>query len=90
MSAAPARLAGLAHRKGRLAPGFDADIVIWDPEATFTVNEGALFHRHRLTPYLGAALHGRVLATFVAGWAAYIDGDVSAEPVGRICMRHER
>ena len=89
MSAAPARLAGLAHRKGRLAPGFDADIVVWDPEAVYTVSESALFHRHRLTPYLGAALHGRVLATFVAGRPAYMDGDVSAQPVGRIHLRDE-
>lgn len=89
MSAAPARLAGLARRKGTLATGFDADLVVWDPDGSYVVRDDMLFHRHRLTPYLGAALHGRVLATFVAGRPAYIDGDVSAQPVGRICRRDE-
>jgi allantoinase len=89
MSAAPARLVGLARRKGTLATGFDADLVVWDPDGSYVVSDSMLFHRHRLTPYLGAALHGRVLATFVAGRPAYIDGDVSAQPVGRICRRDE-
>jgi allantoinase len=66
-SEAPARLAGLGHRKGRLAPGFDGDLVIWDPAGTFTVAEEALHHRHPSTPYRGRTLRGRVLRTFVRG-----------------------
>jgi len=90
MSVAPARLAGLGRRKGMLAPGFDADLVVWEPETAYSVKESELFHRHRLTPYLGAALHGRVLATIVAGTPAYMNGNVSAEPIGRILLRDER
>src|SRR5207244_3015376 len=37
MSLRPAALAGLGHRKGRIAPGYDADLVIWDPEAEVSV-----------------------------------------------------
>ena len=51
MCAAPARLAGLADRKGAIAPGHDADLVVWDPEASFTVDATALHHRHKITPY---------------------------------------
>ncbi len=67
LCAAPARLAGIDGMKGRLAPGLDADIVIWDPEATWTVRSADLHHRHKPTPYDGLTLRGSVKATFVRG-----------------------
>jgi len=63
----PARLAGLGDRKGRIAPGFDADLVAFDPEAEFTVDDAALEHRHKLTPYHGRTLRGVVRKTFLRG-----------------------
>jgi len=66
MSAAPARLAGLST-KGVLAEGYDADIVVWDPEASFVVDTASLRHRHRQTPYLDCELFGVVAGTWVAG-----------------------
>ena len=67
MSAAPARLAGLDRTKGKLAAGFDADIVVWDPDASFIVDPLQLHHRHALTPYAGRELFGIVKATYVGG-----------------------
>jgi allantoinase len=67
MSANPAKLAGLSGRKGSLAPGKDADIVIFDPEAQFMVDPSALEHRHHITPYAGRTLFGRVVGTLVSG-----------------------
>ena len=67
MSAAPARLAGLQGRKGALAPGYDADIVLWDPDARFVVNPVELLHRHKVTPYARRELFGKVSATYVGG-----------------------
>lgn len=67
MSAAPARLAGIADRRGALAPGYDADLVAWDPDAWFTVDPARLHHRHPVTPYAGRALRGVVRATWVGG-----------------------
>jgi allantoinase len=67
MSAAPARLAGLQSRKGALAAGYDADIVLWDPDARFGVDPTQLLHRHKVTPYLGRELFGKVSATYVGG-----------------------
>lgn len=66
VSEAPARLAGLS-RKGRLAPGFDADLVVWDPEATVEVSPSFVRHRHKLTPYSGRVLRGRTRAVFLRG-----------------------
>jgi allantoinase len=67
MSAAPARLAGLADRKGAIAEGYDADIVLWDPNASFVVDPARLHHRHPVTPYASRELFGAVHATYVAG-----------------------
>ena len=71
MSEAPASLAGLHRRKGRIGPGYDADLVIFDRDDTFTVRADALLHRHAVTPYLGARLRGTVHATYVRGTLAY-------------------
>lgn len=67
MCAGPARLAGLGDRKGALAAGFDADVVIWDPDARFVVDPAGLHHRHPVTPYAGRELFGVVRATYLGG-----------------------
>jgi allantoinase len=67
MSESPSRLAGLAHRKGTLAAGYDADIAIWNPDASFVVHGGTLRHRHPVTPYAGRELFGVVERTYVRG-----------------------
>ena len=84
---APARLAGLAHKKGSIAEGYDADLVVWDPEATFRVNPQQLQHRHKLTPYAGRELLGIVEATFLRGQNIYEKGAFCAAPAGKVLLR---
>lgn len=86
MCEAPARLAGLS-RKGRLAPGADADLVVWSPERTFTVRGSALHHRHPLTPYEGATLHGVVQASYLRGERVYDAQSGVREGLGRLLYR---
>ena len=84
MSSAPAKLAGLARRKAKLAEGFEADIVVWHPNATDLVQPSSLYHRHKLTPYLGRTLHGKVLATYVRGVCVYRQGAFAQSPLGQL------
>ena len=67
MSVGPARLVGLDDRKGKIAAGYDADIVIWNPDASFVVDAANLEHRNKVTPYAGMKLFGVVEKTFVGG-----------------------
>lgn len=88
LSREPARLAGLAT-KGRILPGFDADFVVWDPEAEFTVRAESLHHRHKLSPWVGRRLSGVVHRTFLRGREVFREGEFPGEPVGR-CLRRSR
>jgi allantoinase len=81
----PARQVALASRKGAIAPAFDADIVIWNPEREFVVDAARLEHRHKLTPYQGERLTGVVEKTFLRGRKIY-DGAVGDRPAGRMIL----
>ncbi len=83
MSTAGARFVGLGRRKGRIAPGYDADFVVWDPDAEWTVDAGALEFRHKVSPYIGSALHGQVLATWLRGEKVFDRGEFGRSPRGR-------
>ncbi|HXH39506.1 MAG TPA: allantoinase AllB [Thermoanaerobaculia bacterium] len=74
MTTGPATLAGLGDRKGRLEAGYDADIVVIDPEARFVVRTEHVEHRHKVTPYAGETLTGVVKATYVRGHKVWQDG----------------
>ena len=87
---APAQLAGLTHQKGAIAPGHDADLVIWNPKAGFKVDPAQLHHRHKLTPYAGRDLMGIVEATFLRGVKIFERGRFCAAPAGKILLRGKR
>jgi allantoinase len=87
MSAQPAKLAGLEERKGSLAAGYDADLVVFDPDAKFTLNTQDLQYRHLVSPYLGENLYGKVRATFLRGAAVYQEGSFPDPPLGREQIR---
>jgi len=66
-----AKHAGLDERKGSIQVGYDADLVVWDPEVQFTVTKESLNFKNKLTPYEGLTLSGRVQKTFVRGTLVY-------------------
>ncbi len=83
MCEAPARLAGLEHKKGRIAPGFDADLVIFEPEAKFQVDLARIQHKHKVTPYADAGLTGVVTSTYVRGQRVFHQGEHARELKGQ-------
>jgi allantoinase len=83
LAARPAALAGLGARKGTIAVGHDADLVVWDPDAETIVDARALCHRHPITPYDGHRVRGRVLTTILRGTTVFDRGDFGSGVVGR-------
>jgi allantoinase len=90
MSSGPARLAGLEGHQGAIATGYDADIVIWNPEKRSVVRPKMLHHRHKLTPYANYPLRGEVEATFLRGEIIYDRGRFLGTPRGALLRRGER
>jgi allantoinase len=83
MGIAPAKLAGLTGRKGAIAEGADADFVIFDPDAEWTVSADDLRFKNKVSPYIGAELHGRVKETWLRGERIFKDGECAVVARGR-------
>lgn len=75
----PARAFGLAH-KGYLAPGYDADVILVDLEAAWTLSNEGLFTKCGWTPFAGWRVWGRVVRVFLRGRLVFAEGEVLAEP----------
>lgn len=75
---------GLAARKGRIAPGLDADLVLVDASATTEVTADSLHYRHRHSPYVGRTLRSRVARTILRGQTVMLDGRITGTPRGRL------
>lgn len=78
----PARLFGLYPRKGSVAPGFDADLVLWDPARRVTLTNALMQHAIDYTPYEGMEVTGWPVATIRRGEVVMQNGTVLAEPGG--------
>lgn len=78
LAANPARLAGLAHRKGAIGEGMDADFVVFDPDGSETIRGSDLHHRHPITPYERMTLRGTVVKTMLRGQTVYDRGVISS------------
>lgn len=79
-AANPARLFGLYPRKGTIAPGADADLVLWDPAKRVTITNDLLQQAIDYTPYEGLEVTGWPMMTLRRGEVAMQDGRVQAEP----------
>ncbi|MDX2974143.1 allantoinase AllB [Kribbella solani] len=85
MAEAPAEQTGL-RTKGRIERGADADLAVFAPDETFTVDAKQLQHKNAITPYDGRTLTGVVRSTWLHG----VPVDIAAGPRGRLLTRGER
>ncbi|MEX2395077.1 MAG: amidohydrolase family protein, partial [Actinomycetota bacterium] len=76
MSTGPARILGSDEHGGPIAKGCPANLVAFDPEATWTVEVNALASRSRNTPFVGRKLTGKVIHTMLRGRFSVRDGEV--------------
>lgn len=81
LSELPARRFGLAGRKGSIAVGLDADLVLLNPKTSYTLTAEDLLYRHKHSPYVGMTLSCKVTATILRGNVVYTAGEgiVSAD-----------
>jgi len=82
----PAERYGLPN-KGDIAPGYDADIVLLDPDETFVVNASESESLQGYTPFEGMELTGRVKSTFLRGQLIYDNGNIVGPASGRYQSR---
>lgn len=88
----PAAFIKVDDRKGFIKTGYDADIVIWDPEAAETVKAEEVWHRHKVSPYIGRQLSGKIEQTYVNGELVYDDKHFTNETKknGKIILRSNK
>lgn len=77
---APARIFGLSPRKGRIAVGTDADLVLYDPERAWTISAAGLHRASDVSPYEGLAVRGAIVSTLVRGRSVWADGEFVGVP----------
>jgi allantoinase len=82
MATEPANFAGLGHRKGQIAYGYDADLVVFDPEASYRIDRNMIKYRHKITPYEGREVRGVVKRTYVRGQLVYNNNQLLGKPIG--------
>lgn len=82
----PAQRYGL-HTKGTIEEGYDADLVLFDPDATFTVSAEGSESTQEYSPFEGMELTGQVRDVFLRGTQIVDDGKITDEPVGRYVSR---
>lgn len=83
----PAKFLQVDKNKGKLAVGYDADLLVWSPEQNFIVSEKDILHKHKCSPYTGKKLSGMTLQTIVNGITVYQNKQIIFKNAGQWLLR---
>uniref|UniRef100_A0A7S3QQ76 allantoinase n=1 Tax=Dunaliella tertiolecta TaxID=3047 RepID=A0A7S3QQ76_DUNTE len=86
LSEQPAKLLGMT-KKGRISTGYEADLTVWVPEADADTSSGGNMHQHKASPYTGAQLKGKVIATIANGNLVSLYSALPQQPCGSAIKR---
>jgi len=88
LSAKVATFLSMDRTKGQIKVGYDADLVVWQPEQSFVLEEKDILHRHPVSPYLGEQLYGQIVETYLGGQKIYDRGQF-APASGQAILRNQ-
>ena len=88
MSENVAKFLGLENQKGKIETGYDADLIVWDPEGTCPSAHSDIKHKHPVSPYADVALKGEVIQTYLAGKIVYDRGNFTNLGLGNILLNN--
>ena len=83
----PALFLKVDGRKGSIKIGYDADLLVWDPEQKETIHEQDILYRHKISPYIGEELYGAIQQTYVNGTLVYNNKKIINKNSGKWLLR---
>lgn len=82
----PAKFLQVNKKKGKLAVGYDADLLVWNPEENLVVREEGILHKHKCSPYTGKQLTGTIQQTIINGITVYQNKQITYKNAGQIIL----
>ena len=83
----PAKFLKLDQSKGSIKVGFDADLIIWNPDAKHVVSSEEILFRHKISPYIDEDMFGLVEQTIVNGTVVYANKKIANTNAGKIILK---
>ena len=86
----PARFIGHGKQLGKIAPGYRANMVVWDPNAEFTIQASDLLFKHKISPFIGRSVVGKVHSTYLRGKRIYHEREFQSGPTGQLILNRNQ
>jgi allantoinase len=87
LTEAPAKMLRIADRKGKIAVGYDADLVVWSPEESAVIINEDILYKHKISPYVSRPLFGKIKQTIVNGETVFQEDKIIQKNKGKWVLR---